>query len=66
MHHKSLDSQIPYTGKGQQEISDELTQATLQLANPGSKVKALDWKVLVENGFDDIDPQATSQASIQN
>lgn len=57
MHHKSLDSQIPYTGKGQQEISDELTQATLQLANPESKVKALDWKALVGHGFDDIDPQ---------
>ena len=57
MHHKSLDSQIPYTGKGQQEISDELTQATLQLANPESKVKALDWKTLIENGFDDVDPQ---------
>lgn len=57
MHHKSLDSQIPYTGKGQQEISDELTQATLQLENPESKVKALDWKALVEHGFDDIDPQ---------
>lgn len=57
MHHKSLGSQIPYTGKGQQEISDELTQATLQLANPESKVKALDWKALVEHGFDDIDQQ---------
>ena len=57
MHHKSLESQIPYTGKGQQEISDELTKATLQLANPESKVKALDWKELVEHGFDDIDPQ---------
>jgi hypothetical protein len=57
MHHKSLDSQIPYTGKGQQEISEELTQATLQLTNPESKVKALDWKALIEHGFDDIDPQ---------
>ncbi|MEE9712353.1 hypothetical protein [Aeromonas caviae] len=41
----------------QQEISDELNKATLQLANPESKVKALDWKELVEHGFDDIDPQ---------
>jgi len=57
MHHKSLDSQIPYTGKGQKEISDELTHATLQLANPESKVKALDWQKFVEHGFDDIDPQ---------
>ncbi|HAR57052.1 MAG TPA: integrase, partial [Idiomarina baltica] len=57
MHHKSLESQVPYTGKGQQEISDELNKATLQLANPESKVKSLDWKSLVEHGFDNIDPQ---------
>jgi integrase len=57
MHHKSLESQVRYTGKGQQEISDELNKATLQLANPESKVKALDWKTLVEHGFDDNDPQ---------
>ena len=56
MHHKSLASQIPYTGKGQQEISDALTQATLQLANSKSKDIELDWKDLVENGFGDIDP----------
>ena len=57
MHHKSLESQTVYTGKSQQEISDELTNATLQLANPASKVKSLDWKTLVEHGFEDIDPQ---------
>lgn len=57
LHHKSLDSQIPYTRKGQKEISDELINATLQLANPESKVQALDWKALVEHGFNDIDPQ---------
>ncbi len=57
MHHKSLESQAVYTGKSQQEISDELTKATLQLANPESKVKNLDWKTLVEHGFEDIDPQ---------
>lgn len=56
MHHKSLESQVPYTGKGQQEISNELNKATLQLANPESKVKSLDWNELVEHGFDDIDP----------
>ncbi|HGV3468572.1 TPA: gamma-mobile-trio recombinase GmtY [Klebsiella michiganensis] len=54
MHHKSLESQAVYTGKSQQEISDELTKATLQLANPESKVKSLDWKTLVEHGFEDI------------
>ena len=57
MHHKSLESQTVYTGKSQQEISDELTKATLQLANPESKVKSLDWKTLVEHDFEDIDPQ---------
>ena len=57
MHHKSLDSQIPYTGKGQQKISDELDKATLQLANPESNVNALGWENLIEYGFEDIDPQ---------
>lgn len=57
MHHKSMDSQISYTGKGQQEISDELNKATLQLANSESKVKVLNWSQLVEDGFDDIDPR---------
>ena len=57
LHHKSLESQVPYTRKAQQEISDELNQATLQLANPESKVKALDLKELVEHSFNDIDPQ---------
>ena len=57
MHHQSLESQIVYTGEGQQEISDELNKATLQLANPESKVKALDWQTLTEHGFNDIDPQ---------
>lgn len=57
MHHKSLDSQVPYTGKGQQEISNELNKATLQLSNPESIVKTLDWQTLVEHGFEDIDPQ---------
>lgn len=56
MHHKSLESQVPYTGKSQEAISDALTAATEQLANPGSNVKALDWKPLVEHGFRDIDP----------
>ena len=55
MHHKSLESQIPYTGKGQQEISDELNKATSQLANPESKVKAINWEDLVQYGFEDID-----------
>ncbi len=57
MHHKSLESQIPYTGKGQKEISDELNRATLQLENPESKVKPIDWQSITEYGFDDIDPQ---------
>lgn len=57
MHHRSLESQLPYTGKSQKEISDELNRATLQLASSESKVKTLDWKSLVENGFGDVDPQ---------
>jgi integrase len=57
MHHKSLESQVPYTGKAQQEISEILTKATLQLANPDSKVKELDWREFTKHRFDDIDPQ---------
>ena len=56
MHHKSLESQIPYTHKALGEVSDALTQASLQLASPQSK-QALDWKDLVEYGFEDIDPE---------
>jgi integrase len=56
MHHKSLGSQIPYIGKSQQEISDALNAATIQLSNPESKVNTLHWKDLVMYGFDDIDP----------
>lgn len=57
MHHKSLESQLPYTGKSQQEISDALNKATLLLANTESRTPKTDWKTLVEYGFDDIDPQ---------
>ena len=56
LHHTSLESQVPYTGKSQEEVSLALTEATQQLANPDSKVKALDWKNLVEHGFNEIDP----------
>lgn len=58
MHHSSIGSQIVYTGENQQEISDELNKATLQLANPESKVKPLNWQALTEHGFSDIDPSS--------
>lgn len=57
MHHKSLESQLPYTSKGLKEISDELSKATILLANTDSIVKPLEWENLVEHGFEDIDPQ---------
>ncbi|MBQ0746555.1 MAG: site-specific integrase [Marinobacter sp.] len=57
LHHKSLESQLPYTQKGTDEVSRLLSEATERLALPDSKVKPLDWKTLVEHGFEDIDPQ---------
>ncbi|PNW66974.1 gamma-mobile-trio recombinase GmtY [Aeromonas veronii] len=57
MHHKSIESQIVYTGQSQSEVSDELNKATFELTNPRSKVKPLDWQTLTEYGFNDIDPQ---------
>ncbi|GEB71756.1 Phage integrase family protein [Pseudoalteromonas carrageenovora] len=57
MHHKSLESQIPYTAKSQMEISKELDRATYQLSNIESIVKPLNWNELVDDGFRDIDPE---------
>ena len=54
INHWSL--KFPTQVKGSRKISNELNKATLQLANPESKVKSLDWNELVEHGFDDIDP----------
>jgi len=57
MHHKSLESQVPYTHKGVEEVSRLLNETTDQLALPGSGVRPLGWASLLEQGFDDIDPQ---------
>ncbi|MBO3661713.1 site-specific integrase [Acinetobacter variabilis] len=56
LHHKSLDSQLPYTTKSEQEVSNALNQATQQLANPDFKVQELEWEKLTEYTFEDIDP----------
>ena len=56
MHHKSLESQVPYTQKGNDEISQLLSEATERLTLTDSNVKPLDWQSLVEKGFEDIDP----------
>lgn len=56
MHHKSLESQVPYTHKGVDEVSCLLTEATRQLGLPESNAKSLDWESLVEHGFEDVDP----------
>ena len=56
LHHKSLDSQLVYTKKAEQEVSDALNKATQQLTNPQFKVEALNWEKLTEYGFSDIDP----------
>lgn len=57
LHHKSLDSQIVYTTKSQEAISQALNEATANLNNPNSKVKPLDWKSMAGQGFEDIDPK---------
>jgi integrase len=56
MHHSRLESQEVYTGASQTEVNEALNKATLQLANPDSHIKSLDWKTLTEHGFEDIDP----------
>ena len=57
MHHKSLDSQVPYTSLGIADTTRALTTATETLALPDSQVQAPDWQTLVQHGFEDIDPQ---------
>ncbi len=57
LHHRSLESQIPYTQKGNDEISQLLCEATKKLIMPNAKVKPVNWQSLIEHGFDDIDPQ---------
>lgn len=55
MHHASLESQTVYTAPSLKEVSKRLTEATEQLEN-SIEHPSLDWKALVENGFEDIDP----------
>lgn len=57
LHHKSLESQTVYTLPGHQDVSNMLSVASEQLSRPDAKIMATDWKVLVEHGFEDIDPQ---------
>jgi site-specific recombinase XerC len=56
LHHKSLESQMVYTLPGNQDVSNMLSAASGQLNQPNVKVMPLDWKALVEHGFEDIDP----------
>lgn len=58
MHHKSLEAQIPYTQKNNEEVSSILDHATKQLNDPNSKISAIDWKSLTEYGLEDIDPNS--------
>jgi integrase len=57
LHHKSLESQIPYTTKGAIEVSQLLNEASEQLALDNTNIKPPSWQSLIEYGFDDIDPQ---------
>lgn len=56
LHHTSLESQTVYTMPGTQRISELLNTASEKLANPDTQTSGPDWKVLMEHGFDDIDP----------
>jgi hypothetical protein len=56
MHHSSLESQIIYTEEGQRSISLALEKASQQLENAESSDQPLDWKSLLQYGFEDIDP----------
>lgn len=55
MHHKSLDSQTPYTEPNFNEISNTLTTATEALVK-GETPLDLSWENLTKYGFNDIDP----------
>tara|TARA_R110002072_G_scaffold142910_3_gene288782 strand:+ start:13 stop:1455 length:1443 start_codon:yes stop_codon:yes gene_type:complete len=55
MHHKSLDSQTPYTEPNFNEISNTLTAASEALVK-GEKLLDLSWENLTKYGFNDIDP----------
>lgn len=57
MHHKSLNSQLPYISKSQKAINDSLNTATMQLDNiKENQHKNSTWKELCEYGFKDLDP----------
>ena len=55
MHHKSLESQTPYTEPNFNEISNTLTTATEALVK-GETPLDLSWESLTKYGFNDIDP----------
>ena len=60
LHHASIESQLVYTDPDASEVSDALTLATsgLNLDDANKKIRTnLEWKNLLEHGFNDIDPQ---------
>lgn len=57
LHHKSLNSQTVYTLPGNKDVSDMLSAASEHMERPEAKIMSPDWKTLIENGFEDIDPK---------
>lgn len=57
LHHRSLGSQMIYTTPGAQEISDMLTIASEALLKGDAKVHPIDWGMLIDPGFDEMDSQ---------
>lgn len=59
LHHKHLASQEVYTMPSSSQVSRALESASQQLqlsADAATSRTSFDWKTLVENGFEDIDP----------
>ena len=59
LHHASLESQAVYTTPTAKEVTSYLNAAAQQLLNPTDPVERVgtpSWEVLIEHGFNDIDP----------
>ncbi|OTG65538.1 gamma-mobile-trio recombinase GmtY [Acinetobacter silvestris] len=59
LHHSSIESQLVYTTPSLKEVTKALTAATEQLLNPSDSNEETctpSWQVLLQHGFDDIDP----------
>lgn len=59
LHHFSIESQLVYTTPSVKEVTKALTGAAeklLNLSDSNEEIGTPSWQVLLEHGFDDIDP----------